>query len=75
MEFFLNAINIQSFINAINDIATEGTATFISPPSIKSTREIQDEVIKGVALLESIYTNTIVDYKTDIAKENLFNRY
>lgn len=69
----INEENTQSFINAIDALAAEGTATFVSPPSIKSKNDIYHQVKKGITLLENIYMNTVSNY-SPVKAQDLHNK-
>lgn len=61
--------NVQLFVNDLNYLTNEGTATYIAPPSIKTLQEKEAEIKKGISLLEEIYLNVIVKFNTEKAEE------
>lgn len=54
--------NIQLFLDAIDYLFMEGTATYVAPPAVKTEVEREEAIGKGIQILEEIYTNTIVNY-------------
>jgi len=56
------AENVQSFIDAVNYVFGEGTATYVEPPALKTTEEYEIAVKEGIVLMEAIYDNTINTY-------------
>jgi len=54
--------NVQSFVSIINYLSKEGTATYVAPASKKSKLEREIAIKKGIALLDEVYSNTIINY-------------
>ena len=63
----------QSFIEAIDYLSMEGTASYVAPPAVKTKLEKTNAVEEGIELLEGFYTNTIVDYDAKKSQE-MFNK-
>lgn len=61
--------NVQSFVDAVNYLFGEGTATYIEPPTIKTTEEYEIAIKEGIELMEGIYDNTISAYDAVRAQE------
>lgn len=64
--------NVQGFVDVINYVFAEGTASYVSPPATKTKDEYDTAVNVGVKLLESIYDCAIVSYDAN-KTEQLFN--
>ena len=58
--------NVQLFIDILDYLFVEGTATYVAPPIKKTDLEKEDAINNGIQILEEIYSNTIINY--DIAK-------
>jgi len=54
--------NVQSFIDVMDYLFGEGTATYIAAPSAKTKEENELAIKEGIKLMEGIYTNTITKY-------------
>jgi hypothetical protein len=58
--------NVQLFIDVLDYLFAEGTATHVAPPKKKTNLEKENAINNGIQILEEIYSNTIINY--DIAK-------
>lgn len=61
--------NVQSFVDAMNYLFGEGTATYVEPPSTKTKEEYEIAIKEGVTLMEGIYDHTINTYDVDKMQE------
>lgn len=61
--------NVQVFVDVLNYIFREGTASYVAPPTVKTKEEVLLSVKEGIQLIEDVYANTITDYDAMKAKE------
>ena len=54
--------NIQLFVDILNYVFNEGTATYVAPPSIKTDSERVLAIKEGIRLLEGVYESTIIKF-------------
>jgi hypothetical protein len=62
--------NVKAFVDAIDYIYLEGTATYACPPTIKSKEKVDTISSEGAILLEKLYKNTIIKFDPVAATKN-----
>lgn len=60
---------VQFFVDVLNYVFSEGTATYIAPPMVLSDKERDDKIEKGNQLLVEVYENTIINYNEDKSQQ------
>lgn len=60
---------VQLFVDGLNYLTNEGTATYVAPPAVKTIKQKETEVEKGISLLEELYLNTVVKFNREKAGE------
>lgn len=61
--------NVKAFIDAIDYLFIEGTASYVYPPTKKTPTEYNAAVKKGTEILEDVFQNTIINYNAQKAQE------
>ncbi len=61
--------NVQNFVETVNYLFLEGTASYIVPPTIKTKTEYDVAVTKGASIFEDVYKNTIVKFDAQKAQD------
>ena len=62
---------VQAFVQVMDYLFGEGTATYVAPPASKTKEEYELAVREGIDLLEGIYNNTIQNYDAAKTRELL----
>jgi hypothetical protein len=63
------AENVQNFVDIVNYLFMEGTASFIVPPTKKAKSDYDTAVSKGAIIFEDVYKNTIVKHDAQKAQD------
>ena len=55
-------VNEQAFVDILDYIYREGTASFVTPPVVKTKQEYEAAAKKGCVLIEGVFQNTIIKF-------------
>jgi hypothetical protein len=61
--------NTQQFVDIVDYLFLEGTASYIVPPSVKTGNDYDAAVVKGAEIFENVYKNTVIKHDNDKAQK------